>query len=303
MSVRREAIADGVTAVLVDVPELYDRAGLYGADGRDFPDNALRFAVLGRAALEYARLKASGPPSYSRARLADRTRARSTRRCTSSNDPIVGGVPVRLHDPQPGVPGSLSRLRAAGARARARNCCTQSARVLGQHQLPQGGRQLQREDHDGEPDLRAGDPDAGVRVRLPRRPAAARRRSGRNPQRHRHRALESRDRCLRRRRRFTRDDLDGKARREAGAARAGRPARRPRRLAPAGDRRDLPADRSEGLRPDRRGGGAADGARRHVGDARQRRARTTRTCGGRLAARHPDRVVGHASASTNAWRT
>ena len=48
---------DGVKAVLVEVPELFDRDGLYGYRGRDFPDNALRFAVLSRAALEYARLK------------------------------------------------------------------------------------------------------------------------------------------------------------------------------------------------------------------------------------------------------
>jgi starch synthase len=46
-----------VTAVLVDVPELFDRDGLYGSRGRDFPDNARRFAVLSRAALEYARLR------------------------------------------------------------------------------------------------------------------------------------------------------------------------------------------------------------------------------------------------------
>ena len=50
-------LGDGVKAVLVDVPELFDRDGLYGSRGRDFPDNALRFAVLSRAALEYARLK------------------------------------------------------------------------------------------------------------------------------------------------------------------------------------------------------------------------------------------------------
>ena len=50
-------LGDGVKAVLVDVPELFDRDGLYGSGGRDFPDNALRFAVLSRAALEYARLK------------------------------------------------------------------------------------------------------------------------------------------------------------------------------------------------------------------------------------------------------
>ena len=52
---------DGFKAVLVDVPELFDRDGLYGSGGRDFPDNAQRFAVLSRAALEYVRLKGERP--------------------------------------------------------------------------------------------------------------------------------------------------------------------------------------------------------------------------------------------------
>ena len=40
--------------VFVECDELYDREGLYGAGGQDHPDNAVRFAVLSRAAVEYA---------------------------------------------------------------------------------------------------------------------------------------------------------------------------------------------------------------------------------------------------------
>ena len=40
--------------VLVECDELYDREGLYGAGGHEHPDNAVRFGVLARAALEYA---------------------------------------------------------------------------------------------------------------------------------------------------------------------------------------------------------------------------------------------------------
>src|SRR5579872_7500490 len=40
---------------LVDCPPLFDRAGLYGEDGEDYPDNHIRFAVLARAALGIAR--------------------------------------------------------------------------------------------------------------------------------------------------------------------------------------------------------------------------------------------------------
>ena len=42
-----------VRVVLVDAPDLFDRPGLYGADGRDYPDNARRFSVFTRAALEW----------------------------------------------------------------------------------------------------------------------------------------------------------------------------------------------------------------------------------------------------------
>ena len=87
------SLADGVTAVLVDVPSLFDRDGIYGTHSRDFPDNALRFAVLSRGALEYARLKgerlsiihahdwqAGLVPVYQKMQFAQ--------------DPIVGGVPA-----------------------------------------------------------------------------------------------------------------------------------------------------------------------------------------------------------------
>jgi starch synthase len=40
---------------LLDCPELYDREGLYGESGVDYPDNHIRFAVLCRGALEVSR--------------------------------------------------------------------------------------------------------------------------------------------------------------------------------------------------------------------------------------------------------
>lgn len=40
---------------LVDCPPLYDRKGLYGEAGLDYPDNHIRFAVFARAALGVAR--------------------------------------------------------------------------------------------------------------------------------------------------------------------------------------------------------------------------------------------------------
>ncbi len=57
--VRYEAsiyVADGrVRYYFLDDPALYDRDGLYGSGGRDYPDNHLRFAVFCRAALALIR--------------------------------------------------------------------------------------------------------------------------------------------------------------------------------------------------------------------------------------------------------
>ena len=36
-------LAPAARAILVDCPDLYDRTGLYGSDGTDYPDNARRF--------------------------------------------------------------------------------------------------------------------------------------------------------------------------------------------------------------------------------------------------------------------
>jgi starch synthase len=45
----------GFPFYLLDCPPLYDRAGLYGLDGVDFPDNHIRFGALSMAALEVVR--------------------------------------------------------------------------------------------------------------------------------------------------------------------------------------------------------------------------------------------------------
>ncbi len=49
-----EPIGVGARAMLVECPPLYHRAGLYNGGGVDFDDNALRFAFLVIAALEWA---------------------------------------------------------------------------------------------------------------------------------------------------------------------------------------------------------------------------------------------------------
>jgi len=55
------ALADRARAILVQCPELYDRPGYYGVGNNDYPDNALRFALLARAALEFGARGDVGP--------------------------------------------------------------------------------------------------------------------------------------------------------------------------------------------------------------------------------------------------
>ena len=133
-------LADGARAVLVDCPDLYDRAGLYAVDNTDYPDNARRFAFLVRAALEYAARRGAGPsivhahdwqaglaPVYLRDALRVASRARRHAE--------------RLHDPQPRVPGTLRARLAAASRSRLGSVRDRSARVLRPHQLSQGRHQ------------------------------------------------------------------------------------------------------------------------------------------------------------------
>lgn len=83
----------GVSVVFVDVPELFDRAALYHEGGVDYPDNAWRFAVFSRAALEYARLSGDRP-SVIHAHDWQTGLVPVFQKMQLSSDPIVGGVPA-----------------------------------------------------------------------------------------------------------------------------------------------------------------------------------------------------------------
>jgi starch synthase len=52
-------LGSGVELLLFDAPGLYDREGVYGEGGVDYPDNARRFAVFSRAAAELVRQRAN----------------------------------------------------------------------------------------------------------------------------------------------------------------------------------------------------------------------------------------------------
>ena len=267
----------------------------------DFPDNALRFAVFSRAALEYPRLREQRPsiihahdwqtglvPVYQKMHL--------------STDPFVGGVPAVFTIHNLAFQGVFPASTLAGDRPRLRGARRAGPRVLGQHQLPEGRHQLQREDHDRQPGLRERDRPARARLRLRRRPRAGGPTdlvgilNGIDT-----RALDADGGRVRagvvQRRRSRRQ-----ARREARAARGRRPAGRRRGAGAAGHRARVAPDRSEGLRPHPGRVGRADGARRDVGHARQRRARATRRRGGRSRPAIPT-ACRRRSGSTSGWRT
>jgi len=86
-----QAMEDGLTAVLIDAPPLYDRDGLYGDSRGEYGDNAFRYAVLSRGALEYARLRGQRP-SVIHAHDWQGALAPVYARTELRNDPIIGGV-------------------------------------------------------------------------------------------------------------------------------------------------------------------------------------------------------------------
>jgi starch synthase len=53
--------AGGVRTYLMDCPEFFDRDGLYMTGGKDYPDNAMRFAAFSLGALEFMK-RSSKPP-------------------------------------------------------------------------------------------------------------------------------------------------------------------------------------------------------------------------------------------------
>jgi starch synthase len=93
VSFREHPVSRGVTAVFVEAPDLYDRDELYGTGDTDYPDNAFRFAVLSRAALEYLRARGERP-TVIHAHDWQTGLVPAYQKMLFSSDPIVGGVPV-----------------------------------------------------------------------------------------------------------------------------------------------------------------------------------------------------------------
>jgi len=97
-----------VDLVVIDVPGLFDRPGVYGERGEDYADNALRFAVLSRAAAELVRQRVAGGravdvvhcndwptalvPTYLRALAAETPALAATRTVLTIHNVVHQGV-------------------------------------------------------------------------------------------------------------------------------------------------------------------------------------------------------------------
>src|SRR5262245_43870316 len=85
-------LADGARAILVDCPDLYDREAFYGPANADYPDNALRFAFLNRAALEFA-ARRNRPPRVVHAHDWQAGLAPVYLSTLYASHPVLGGIP------------------------------------------------------------------------------------------------------------------------------------------------------------------------------------------------------------------
>jgi starch synthase len=58
-------LASGVDLLVIDIPGQFDRPGVYGEEGTDYPDNASRFAAFSRAVAELVNQRAQTATPFS----------------------------------------------------------------------------------------------------------------------------------------------------------------------------------------------------------------------------------------------
>ncbi len=105
--------ADGYRLRLVDHPPAYDRAGFYGDAAADFPDNAWRFGLLARAALE-ARRAEGRPVDVVALHDWHACPAVLQRDLAYSDDPVIGPAAMTLTIHNLAYHGWTPRARVGG---------------------------------------------------------------------------------------------------------------------------------------------------------------------------------------------
>ena len=162
--------AKGLEIIAVDAPHLYDRPGnpYLGPDGKDWPDNARRFAALAAGCRGCGVREASAGAGADILHCHDWQAALAPVYVNSRGGPNGedgdDGAQHRLPGPVPGLRLRHAGTAAAGLRHRWR-------RVLRQCLLPQGRACDGGPHHHGEPQLCAGNLHAGI-WHGPRRAAA-----------------------------------------------------------------------------------------------------------------------------------
>lgn len=90
-------LSSGVGLVLFDAPVLYDRPGVYGEDGKDYPDNAKRFGLLSQAAAQLVRQRAQQGQAFDVLQLHDWPAALVPVALRQTPGPAVPSV-LTIHD-------------------------------------------------------------------------------------------------------------------------------------------------------------------------------------------------------------
>ena len=101
----------GVEWYFIDYPKFFDREGLYGDAAGDYPDNARRFGLLSRAALEIAKLDFH--PQVLHCHDWQGAIAAVMLKTTLSGDPALGPLPVLLTIHNIGYQGAFHRSALA----------------------------------------------------------------------------------------------------------------------------------------------------------------------------------------------
>ena len=150
-------LGDGARALLVDVPALFDRDGLYGVGQRRLSGQRRAASrVLVRAALEFAGARGAAPVGRPRARLAGRPRARLSEDAATPRIRRSAGTPSVFTIHNLAYQGLFERRLAAAPRS-AVGRCSASIRLefWGRISFLKGGINDAGADHDGQPALRA----------------------------------------------------------------------------------------------------------------------------------------------------
>ena len=171
----------GVRYFFVDDPAYFDRAQLYGEKSGDYPDNAERFAEFSRAAIEF--MKRVWLPDVIHCHDWQSALVPLLLRTQHANDPVVRSLPVVLTIHNLGYQGLFpqSAMRSIGLPD---NLFTMDAlEFYGKVNFLKGGLIFADLPDHGEPALRQGDSDFGIRMGTRGRDPQSRGPAGRNPER------------------------------------------------------------------------------------------------------------------------